>query len=125
MTATAETIPERIDGRGGARPGSGRPKGSGATADTYALLAKAKAKRETYRAQMAEVDYRQRIGELLEATEVARLWAEQIAIAKGRLLALPARLAPAVLGLGDLREIERTIREAIHEALTELSTDES
>jgi hypothetical protein len=60
---------------------------------------------------------------LLESAAVQTLWTDQIAIAKGRLLSLPARLAPAVLGLGDLREIERTIREAIHEALTELATD--
>ena len=72
---------------------------------------------------MAEVEYRARIGELLEAKDVAATWAAQVGIAKGRLLSLPARLAPAVLGLGDLRAIETVIREAIHEALTELSAE--
>jgi hypothetical protein len=74
---------------------------------------------------MAEVEYRARIGELLEAKDVAATWVAQVGIAKGRLLSLPARLAPAVLGLGDLRAIETVIREAIHEALTELSADET
>ena len=121
MTATAQDIPTEAPTRPEGARGPGRPKGSGATADTYVLLAKARAKRETYRAQMAEVEYRQKIGGLLDAKEVAALWVAQVGIAKGRLLALPSRLAPAVIGLGDLRTIEATIREAIHEALTELS----
>jgi hypothetical protein len=62
-------------------------------------------------------------GKLLDADLVAQTWAAQVGIARGRLLALPARLAPAVLGLGDLRAIEAVIREAIHEVLTELSSD--
>lgn len=123
MTA-AQDIPTEAPARPEGARGPGRPKGSGATADTYVLLAKARAKRETYRAQMAEVEYRARIGELLEAKDVAATWVAQIGIAKGRLLSLPARLAPAVLGLGDLRAIETVIREAIHEALTELSADD-
>ena len=123
MTATAQDIPTEAHARPEGARGPGRPKGSGATADTYVLLAKARAKKETYRAQMAEVEYRARIGELLEAKIVAATWVAQVGIAKGRLLSLPARLAPAVLGLGDLRAIETVIREAIHEALTELSAD--
>ena len=123
MTATAPDLPTEAPARPEGARGPGRPKGSGATADTYVLLAKARAKRETYRAQMAEVEYRARIGELLEAKDVAATWVAQVGIAKGRLLSLPARLAPAVLGLGDLRAIETVIREAIHEALTELSDE--
>jgi hypothetical protein len=65
------------------------------------------------------------LGELLESSEVAATWVAQVGIAKGRLLSLPARLAPSVLGLGDLRAIETVIREAIYEALTELSADET
>ena len=125
MTDTTQDIPTEAPTRPEGARGPGRPKGSGATADTYVLLAKARAKRETYRAQMAEVEYRARIGELLEAKDVAATWVAQVGIAKGRLLSLPARLAPAVLGLGDLRAIETVIREAIHEALTELSADET
>ena len=68
-----------------------------------------------------ETESRVRMGALLEATDVQALWVAQVGIAKGRLLALPSRLAPAVIGLGDLRSIEAVIREAIHEALTELS----
>ena len=93
------------------------------TVSAYELLAKARAKRETYKAQMAELEYRKASGQLLDADVVAATWVNQVGIAKGRLLSLPARLAPMVLNLKDLRAIEQVIRDAIHEALTELSAD--
>lgn len=72
---------------------------------------------------VVETEHSVRMGQLMPSETVAALWTDQVSVAKGRLLALPARLAPAVLGLGDLRAIEGVIREAIHEALTELSSD--
>jgi hypothetical protein len=123
LTATGE-VRKSSPGHGGSRPGSGRPpKTEQSTA--YTVLAKAKAKQATYKAQMAEIEYRTRMGELLEASVVAETWAAQVGIAKGRILSLPARIAPQVIGLGDLRAIEGVIRDAIHEALTELSSDEN
>ena len=62
-------------------------------------------------------------GRLLDAAIVAETWAAQVGIARGRLLALPARIAPNVINFGDLRAIELVIRDAIHDALTELSAD--
>jgi hypothetical protein len=70
-----------------------------------------------------ETEHQTRIGELLEARVVAETWAAQVGIAKGRILSLPARIAPQVIGIGDLRAIEGVIRDAIHEALTELSEE--
>lgn len=57
--------------RGGARPGAGRkPKSDGSANDPYYMLAKAKAKHEVYRANLAELDFRKRQGELLERADV-------------------------------------------------------
>ena len=57
--------------RGGARAGAGRkPKSDGSAGDPYILLAKAKAKHEIYRANLAELDFRKRSGELLEKSDV-------------------------------------------------------
>jgi BMFP domain-containing protein YqiC len=122
----AATVPKSTPGHGGKRPGAGRPPGSGRKPkveqnDAYTLLAKAKAKRETYRAQMAELEYRQKNGELVPADEVAAAWTEQVMIAKGRLLNLPARLAPDLVNATDMRQIEQTIRAAVVEVLEELS----
>ena len=74
-------IPEIRPGRGGARPGAGRkPKSPDAT-DPYSILAKAKAKNESYKAELTLLEYRQRVGELIPKDEVAGAWAENVAIA--------------------------------------------
>jgi len=123
MTETAPLIRKSTPGHGGTRAGAGRkPKAThGDQSDAYSLLAKAKAKRETYRAQMAELEYRQKNGELIPADEVGEAWTERVLIAKGRLLNLPARLAPNLIAATDMREIEQTIRDAVVEVLEELS----
>lgn len=123
MTATPapEIIPEIRPGRGGARPGAGRkPKSPDAT-DPYSILAKAKAKNESYKAELTLLEYRQRVGELIPKDEVAAAWAENIAIAKGRLLALPSRVSGEVLRLKTQREVEETIKAAIVTILEELA----
>ena len=122
MTAAApEVIPEIRPGRGGARPGAGRkPKSPDAT-DPYSILAKAKAKNESYKAELTLLEYRQRVGELIPKEEVAAAWVENIAIAKGRLLALPSRVSGEVLRLKTQREVEELIKAAIVTILEELA----
>ncbi|NCA72027.1 MAG: hypothetical protein EOM91_18500 [Sphingobacteriia bacterium] len=106
-------------GHGGRRSNSGRkpavPNGP------YEVLAKAKAKNETFKAQIAELEYQERVGQLLPADLVAQVWAEQVRIAKDRLLAIPARVAPTVLRLEELRDVERAIRDALLVVLDELT----
>lgn len=53
---------------GGARPGSGR-KPKTEQNDAYTVLAKARAKRETYRAHLEELKYKEAAGELVSANE--------------------------------------------------------
>lgn len=123
MSAThaPDIIPEIRPGRGGARPNSGRkPKSPDAT-DPYSILAKAKAKNESYKAELTLLEYRQRVGELIPKDEVAAAWAENVAIAKGRLLALPSRVSGEVLRLKTQREVEETIKAAIVTILEELA----
>jgi hypothetical protein len=123
MGSPRTDAPKSTPGHGGARANSGRKSATSTQGDAYTLLAKAKAKRETYLAQMAELDYRQRSGELLKADEVAETWLEQVAIAKGRLLALPSRVAPALVGMSDLRAIEVLLRDALTQIMEELAGD--
>lgn len=122
MTADApEVIPAIRPGRGGARPGAGRkPKSPDAT-DPYSILAKAKAKNESYKAELTLLEYRQRVGELIPKDEVAAAWAENVAIAKGRLLSLPSRVSGEVLRLKTQREVEELIKAAIVTILEELA----
>jgi len=105
---------------GGPRPNSGRPRKT-EQADAYSVLAKAKAKHETYKAHLSELEYKRQAGELLPVDEVAEAWANQVAIAKGRFLALPSRVSANILRLKSQREIETLLREAIIVILEELA----
>jgi phage terminase Nu1 subunit (DNA packaging protein) len=122
-TAAAPKIEKSSPGHGGARPGAGRPAGYSQSnpAQAYEVLAKAKAKRETHRAQLAELEYRQKVGELVEASEVARRWANIGNMIRQRLLAIPTRLAAQVAGMDDERMIRDAIKSEVYAALTELS----
>ena len=132
MGSPATDVPKSTPGHGGARPGAGRKPGPGRKPgdglkveqnDAYTVLAKAKAKRETYRAQLAELEYKQKAGELLPKGEVAAAWVERVQVLKGRMLALPSRVAPIVATAPDLRAIEQAIRNEIIDALNELADE--
>lgn len=108
-------------GHGGARPGSGPKSARASRSESFDILAEARAKREVYAADMAEMECLRRRGELISRTEVAENWAALVAIAKGRLLVLPQRLAPALASAGDMPTIERILGDGIREILEELS----
>jgi hypothetical protein len=115
-----EQKPRASTGWGGARPGAGRKKDAG-KADDYSRLAKARADHEELKAALRDLEVKQKTGELLPRDEVARAWSEQIAIAKGRLLSLPARVSADVLRLKTQREIERVLKAALVTILEELA----
>lgn len=60
-------------------------------------------------------------GDLIPKEEVAQTWVALVTIARGRLLALPSRVAPQVLRLHDLRQIEDTLSGEIVVILEELA----
>lgn len=116
-----------IDGRGGARPGSGRPKKTEQN-DAYTAFAKAKAVRETCRAKQAEIDLRKRNNELIE-----REPAERAAFALWRVVSrqlvdvLPAEVAAEMARTSDAAEAETALRNHLRstlERLSKLSPDE-
>lgn len=85
---SAAPVRKSTPGHGGARPGAGRPKKT-AQDDAYTLLAKAKAKRETYRAHMEELKYKQAAAELIPASEYERALADALKIVAVTLESLP------------------------------------
>lgn len=95
--------------QGGYRPGAGRKPGVpqserskkakqeiGDGPDPYVTLAKAKAKRETFRAHLTEIELRQKSGELYERGEVLRVIRTTIAIFAEQMRSLPDKLERAV-----------------------------
>lgn len=83
--------------------------------------AKALADKAETDAKAAELDYRQRVGELLEAAEVEHLIKSAVATFRGSLENLPDTLAPELSAIADEGRIRVVLGEAIEHRLEELS----
>jgi phage terminase Nu1 subunit (DNA packaging protein) len=104
-----------------AAPGLGRGRGAeGASAGPTYM--QARTLREAYQAKLAELEYRERSGQLLD-----RAAAEAESLALGRelretLLVLPPRLAQALAESSDPHECEAILEAALLEALETLAS---
>ena len=72
------------------------------------------------KADLAELTLAEQRGEVHRATAVMRVWADNVMNAKTRLLAVPTKIAPELLGK-DVKEIQAKLKAEIHEALNELA----
>lgn len=75
-----------------------------------------KAKRET-----AEIRLAQLKGQMHEAADVEMVMTNMLATFRNRVLAIPQKTAPKIIGLDNLAEINEAINVELLEALTELS----
>lgn len=116
-----EPIRKPSNGHGGARENSGPKAGSRGRSEVYDVLAKAKAKEATHKAQLRELDYRQRNGELLLASDVEATWATHIMQARTALLGLPSKLAPEIAPISDAVQIAEIMRRQINLILRQLA----
>lgn len=87
-------------------------------------LTAARTRLVTAQAELAEAELAEARGELHRAAAVIRVWAEIVMNAKTRLLSIPTKHAPELLGK-DLQTIKTRLKEAISEALHELSEYDS
>lgn len=87
--------------------------------DAVPIYAEERARREREVRIMAQMDRRQREGELLERSEVERAWAQSVTIAKTALMGVPSRAKERIPHL-DLNEIE-VLTELIRGALEEVA----
>jgi hypothetical protein len=81
----------------------------------------AKERLDYYRGCRERDNHRREAGELLHVDEVTATWSKLIGTAKARLLALPSRLAPAVVAANDLRQAEDLLKHEIWKVLEELA----
>jgi hypothetical protein len=61
--------------------------------------------------------------QLVHIDDVRKDWLAHIAVAKGRLLAMPSRLAPELAATSTMRRVEDLLRGAIHDVLEEIQND--
>lgn len=134
LTRAAPHVHEQADRRRAKARAHGAPRGEGARASAEAPLAgvppsavlgggltENNAVKAYWQARQAELDYRKDAGELVEASEVRGAVEEAFRRCRGKLLALPNRLAQHLPGLGaaGVAAAERIVREALEDLAAE------
>lgn len=74
----------------------------------------------TAQAELKEAELAEQRGELHRASAIAKLWTDSVIRAKTRLLAIPTKIGPILVGQ-ELPTIASKLKDAIYEALRELA----
>ena len=106
---------------GGARRGAGRKTDAERSEQGYIDYNEARAKREHHNAQIAEMEARKMAGELAEVADFDATLQKLAANVRSKFVSLPSKLAPSLVGLESVAEIEAELSRAVYEALAELS----
>lgn len=83
-------------------------------------LTAARTRLTTAQAELAEAELAEQRGELHRASAVMKVWADNVSNAKTRLLSIPTKIAPELLGQ-DIPSMREKLKAAIYEALKELA----
>ncbi len=84
-------------------------------------LEEAKTRKESALASLHELELAEKTGKLLDAEQTAEWWTRIITNAKTKLLAIPTKAAPLVIGCKTPAQAKDVLERHIYEALTELS----
>lgn len=84
-------------------------------------LEEAKTRKEAALASLHELELAEKTGRLLDAEKVTEWWVRMITNAKTKILAIPTKAAPLVIGCKSPAQAKDVLEQHIHEALTELS----
>ncbi|MFM2092861.1 MAG: Enterobacter phage Arya [Planctomycetota bacterium] len=87
-------------------------------------LDQAKQRREVANAQLAELELAERLRTVIKVDDVAATVREEYQVVRQLLLSIPGRLAQELAAEADAAAVERALRDAIAEALEELSADD-
>lgn len=84
----------------------------------------AKGRRLIAQAKLTELELRLREGEVVQVVDVLPQWERMVQAFKFKMLAIPTKAAPMILGKNDLPVISDTLTDMIVEALNELAKGE-
>ena len=121
MTAGQLAMVKSLDGRGGARRGAGRKTDEERASDDYLDYNAARARREVANAQIAEMEARKMAEELAEVADFDDTLQKLAANVRSKFVSLPSKLAPSLVGMESVAEIEAELSRAVYEALSEIS----
>ena len=78
----------------------------------------ARTAREVYEAKLAQLRYEQEVGKLVNAEQVRAEFGKKVTDVRDQFLRLPERLAPMLVGQGDMEKVKRTLDVEIRAVLT-------
>lgn len=86
-------------------------QGSGPT------YSQSRAFREAYRAKLAELEFKEKSGKLVDADEVKKKWSQLIAITRNKILGIPSKAKSQIphLGIDEIGVLDELVREALNE----------
>lgn len=124
MGKTATQEKPKTSTRGGARAGAGqKPKTvQDATGESFVLYSKARAKKETHNAMMAELDERKKRGQLVDVDTVNQQADSAARAVRDAFLSLPDRLSSLLVGRTE-KQINAELLKEIRQTLTAVSNE--
>lgn len=120
---------EVFTGKGGRRPGSGRKKGGKNSAPSASRdfsvekaaaildMAEARAKKESYLAHLAEIEYKEKRGQLLSQESVFQALDTAASAFREQLLTIPGRYAAIFAAENNAKTIEQVLENELRRAL--------
>lgn len=84
-----------------------------------------RAQKEHYLAQLAKIEYEEKMGTLLNANETRETIIKLVTETKDALLGIPDRVSPVLVAINDPNELATFLRQEINEALANLSRADS
>lgn len=124
---------EVYTGKGGRRPGSGRKPGvssgvpsaarifSEEKAEAVLEIAEARAKKESYLAHLAEIEYKQKRGQLISEQAVFQVIETAATAFREQLLSIPGRYASIFAAESNAKTIEHVLENELRKALEQVT----
>ena len=82
---------------------------------------KSRASKDKMEAQLKELEYKQKSGQLLDRDQVILAGQAVIAVVKKKLTSIPSRIAPQLVGEESIRKIKALLDKEIRESIKELT----
>lgn len=99
-----------------------QPPAAAEKAESDPLLVNAKTRTEKLRADLLELDLREKRGELIVADDARRVQFNLARSTRNAILAVPARLAPLLAPIADAAEIERVLETELRKICQQLAS---
>jgi len=125
---TAPTINSRTARHRAAQPNASeeaarRPVVNQAAVKTSSAFQQSRSLKEGFLAQLTELEYRRKAGELVALSDVEKEWSSVMSTIRNRMLLLPAKLAPKLAALTEPGECHQVIDAEIRSALAQLAEE--